>query len=212
MFESKPNLFAFRGFMVTVCLAFFAGCGPGAIVPPATVPTNISATAGNAMVTLSWTSSGGSATSYNVKRATVSGGPFTQLATTTTPGYTDSSAQNGTTYFYVVSSLNAGGESANSTQVSATPAVPTKPSTPTNVIAIAGDAQISITWTASSGAVTYNVKRSTIAGGPYTQIAAPATASYTDTPLVVGTTYYYVISAVNAVGESANSAQVSGVP
>jgi hypothetical protein len=49
-------------------------------------------------------------------------------------------------------------------------------------------------------------------GGPYTQIAAPTSPSYTDTGLVNGTTYYYVVSAVNSVGESANSVQVSATP
>jgi hypothetical protein len=78
--------------------------------------------------------------------------------------------------------------------------------------AAAGDTQVSLTWTASSGASSYNIKRSTSNGGPYTQLATATTTSYTNTALTNGTTYYYVVSAVNPAGESANSAQASGTP
>ena len=71
---------------------------------------------------------------------------------------------------------------------------------------------MALSWTASSGATSYNVKRATVSGGPYTTIASPTTTSHTNTGLVNGTTYYYVVSAVNAAGESANSAQVSATP
>jgi len=78
--------------------------------------------------------------------------------------------------------------------------------------ATAGNAQISLTWNASSGAASYNVKRSTTNGGPYTTIASPTTASYTDTGLTNGTPYYYVVSAVNSAGESNPSSQATATP
>jgi hypothetical protein len=144
-----------------------------------------------------------------VKRSTTNGGPYTQLAAPASPGYTDSSATNGTTYYYVVSALDAAGESADSAQVSATPhSAGAAPPAPTNLQATPGNAQASLTWSASNGATSYHVKRSTTSGGPYTQIAAPTSTSFTDAPLNGGTTYYYVVSAVNALGESPNSAQV----
>ena len=49
-------------------------------------------------------------------------------------------------------------------------------------------------------------------GGPYTQVAAPTTNSDTDTAVTNGTAYYYVVSAVNSYGESANSSEVSATP
>ena len=62
-------------------------------------------------------------------------------------------------------------------------------------------------------ATSYNVKRSTTDGGPYTTIASGVTTtSYTNTGLTNGTTYYYVVSAVNSVGESGNSNQASATP
>jgi len=87
------------------------------------------------------------------------------------------------------------------------------PSAPTGLAATGLDGQIALNWAASSGASTYNVKRSTTNGGPYTTVKnGAATTSYTDTGLTNGTTYYYVVSAVNSAGESANSAQASATP
>jgi Glycoside hydrolase family 44/Fibronectin type III domain len=86
------------------------------------------------------------------------------------------------------------------------------PAPPTGLTATAGAAQVALSWTASSAATSYHVKRSTVSGGPYTQVAAPAASSYTDTSLTNGTTYYYVVSAVNSNGESANSSQASATP
>jgi|GEM_PF-1693784 len=99
----------------------------GAAVTPPSAPTGLAATAGNAHVALTWNAATG-ATSYNVKRATVSGGPYTTIAPSiTTTSYDDTTAANGTTYFYVVSAANSGGESANSSEVSATPVAPSTP-------------------------------------------------------------------------------------
>ncbi|MEJ0099039.1 MAG: fibronectin type III domain-containing protein [Pseudomonadota bacterium] len=182
---------------------------------PATVPAapgNLSATAGNAQVALTWSASSG-ATSYNLKRSTTSGGPYTQVTTATATSYTNTGLTNNTTYYYVISAVNAVGEGANSAQVGATPQAPVVvPSAPTNVLATAGNAQIGLTWSASSGATSYSIKRSGTSGGPYTQVARSATASYTDTALTNGTTYYYVVSALNSAGEGANSVQVSATP
>src|SRR5205085_246903 len=49
-------------------------------------------------------------------------------------------------------------------------------------------------------------------GGPYTTIASPTATSFTNTGLTNGTSYYYVVTAVNISGESAKSAQASVTP
>jgi len=186
-----------------------SGGGGGGGNPPS-APTGLTPSAGNAQVSLTWNASSG-ATSYHVKRATVSGGPYTQVATTTVTNDTDASLTNGTTYYYVVSALNANGESGNSAEVSATPTL-SVPATPTGLTATAGNTQVSLSWTASSGATSYNVKRGTVSGGLYTTVALPSGTSDTDTGLTNGTTYYYVVSAVNSAGQSGNSSQVSATP
>jgi fibronectin type 3 domain-containing protein len=86
------------------------------------------------------------------------------------------------------------------------------PSIPTGLSGTADNAQVSLSWNASSGAATYNVKRSTNNGGPYAPMASATTTSFTDTGLANGTTYYYVVSAASTNGESGNSLQIGATP
>ncbi|HEV2436750.1 MAG TPA: fibronectin type III domain-containing protein, partial [Verrucomicrobiae bacterium] len=186
----------------------------GATTIPA-VPSGLTATAGSNQVVLSWMAATG-ATSYNVKRSTTSGGPYTTIASPTTASYTDTTAVNGTTYYYVVSAVNASGESASSAEVSVTPSAPSAPAAPTNLTASTGRRKVTLTWTqsTSSNITTNNVYRATVSGGPYTKIASiAATTNYTNTGLHSGTTYYFVVTAVNSSGlESPYSSQASGTP
>jgi predicted carbohydrate-binding protein with CBM5 and CBM33 domain len=87
------------------------------------------------------------------------------------------------------------------------------PPAPTGVTASAGNAQVALSWNASTGATGYHVKRATTSSGPYTVVATniPAT-SFTNTGLTNGTTYYYVVAGVNSNGEGAASTQVSATP
>ena len=174
-------------------------------------PTGLIAMPGNAQVSLSWTASTG-ATSYNVLHSTTSGSGYMTVATdVANPNYTDTGLANGTTYYYVVRAVDGSGTSPNSNEASATPCA--IPVTPVGLAATAGNASVVLSWTASSGAASYNVKRSTTIGGPYATIApALAATSYTDTSVTNGITYYYVVSAVDSCGESGNSAQVSATP
>jgi fibronectin type 3 domain-containing protein len=187
---------------------------PQATVTAPAAPTGLTATAGDKQAALSWNAVSG-ATSYTVKRATTNGGLYTIVASNvTTTSFTNTGLTNGTTYYYVVSAVNSAGESANSAQASATPqAMVTAPAAPTGLTATAGDKQAALSWNAVSGATSYTVKRATTNGGPYTTVASNVTTtSFTNTGLTNGTTYYYVVSAVNSAGESANSAQASATP
>jgi len=85
------------------------------------------------------------------------------------------------------------------------------PSTPTNLVAVAGEGQIGLSWSSAQGAVTYRLKRGTNPGGPYTPIASLSGTSYTDNSVLNNITYYYVVSALNTLGEGNNSAQASAV-
>jgi len=185
------------------------GGGGGTNAP--SIPSGLTASAANAQVNLTWNASSG-ATAYYVKRSTTTGGPYTQIAAPTGTSYADNSVTNGTKYYYVVSAYNSYGQSANSAEVNATPTAPPPPGAPAGLQATPGNTQVSLSWTASTGATSYHVKRSTTSGGPYTQVSAPTVANFADTSLTNGTTYYYVVSALNATGESANSSQASATP
>lgn len=84
------------------------------------------------------------------------------------------------------------------------------PVAPASLTATGGTSEIALTWPASATAATYTVKRSTDAGGPYETIASGITTTgHTDVALTAGSTYYYVVSAVNPLGESADSSEAS---
>jgi hypothetical protein len=86
------------------------------------------------------------------------------------------------------------------------------PVAPTGLVAIPGNAQVGLTWSATSNATSYDLKRATSSSGPYGQLGTAATPSYMDTTAVNGTTYFYVVAAVNSQGTSVDSAPASGTP
>ncbi|HEY3486181.1 MAG TPA: S8 family serine peptidase, partial [Ilumatobacteraceae bacterium] len=89
----------------------------------------------------------------------------------------------------------------------------TIPPAPANLRATPGNAQVSLTWTASSGATSYNVRRSTTSGTGFVTIASGLTATnYVNTGLTNGTTYFYVVTATNGAGTSGNSNQATATP
>jgi beta-galactosidase len=174
-----------------------------ATLPPPAAPAGVTAVAGNAQVTLSWDIVPGAAT-YNLWRAAASGGPYTLLAGNiggVNLGYADNNVTNSTTYYYVVTA-NGNGAGANSAEVSATPAAFV-----TGLTAVAAGGQIVLNWNGLPGA-RYNVKRSTVTGGPYAAIAwsLPGT-NYTDTGAQPCQFYYYAVTITNAGGESWPSAE-----
>jgi sugar lactone lactonase YvrE len=177
--------------------------------PPPGSPTGLSAVPGYGQVTLTWVGSAG-ATNYNIKRSTSSGGETT-FASTNGTIYIDRSVLDGTTYFYVVSAVNAGGESPPSTEASAAPLFSPAP---TNLIVVTTNfGLVSLAWAPSAGATSYNLKRSPSHLGPYAIIASIASTSYNDTSVSNGTPYFYVVTAVNGGGENpTNSNEVSATP
>lgn len=88
------------------------------------------------------------------------------------------------------------------------------PAAPTGLSAQGGDGQVSLSWNAAAGTDSYNIYRATTAGGegsvPY-RTGLTGTA-FTDTNVTNGVVYYYRVTAVNAQGEGAKSAEVSARP
>jgi uncharacterized protein (DUF608 family) len=104
-------------------------------------PTSLSATATNGQIALQWAPSA-DATSYNLKRATTSGGPYALIASTGTTTCTDPPGVGGVSYYYVVSALSSGGQSANSAEAGA--ALPA----PQLSAVVGGASQLRLSWPA----------------------------------------------------------------
>jgi hypothetical protein len=101
----------------------------------------------------------------------------------------------------------------NATNNPSYPMVTTAPVSPTISYALAGDSQVSLSWQGVPFATGYNVKRASTSGGPYTPVTNGVVgASFINSGLSNGVTYFYVITATNQIGESAPSAEVSVRP
>jgi len=133
--------------------------------------------------------------------------------------YSDTAVSNGTTYYYQVSAVNAIGEGSRSTERSATPVAPASvPSAPQGLSATQSFPKgIDLAWSApaSNGgsAITgFRIYRSTTSGTESFLAAVPAgTTTHRDTSTKKGTRYYYIVRAVNAIGEGASSTEASAV-
>ena len=87
------------------------------------------------------------------------------------------------------------------------------PGIPGHLTALAADRRVTLSWDVVVGAASFTVKRAVVSGGPYTVIASDLSLrSYADTNVANGTTYYYVVSATNTLGESGNSNEASATP
>jgi len=179
---------------------------PNAVVPPA--PTGLAAATCSNSVSLSWNASSG-ATSYRVKRASTSGGPYSFIGSPTSTSFTDGTAANGATWFYVVSAVNGGGESPNSGEASATPpgAAPAPPTALSATFVKQKAGSVSLAWTQSpTSALTQNaVYRRTSTGSYGTPLASISPGSaYLDSRPASGS-YCYRVTASTCNGESVPS-------
>ena len=153
-------------------------------------------------IKLTWAASTG-ANEYEIYRADSSGGTYSLFATATTNSITDSNLVTGTTYYYKIRANALTGEARVSGDFS--PVVSAKPATPTPTNLTAAPASynsIKLTWTEVNGANGYAIYRATSSAGTYSLIktTTTATASFTNTYLTTGKTYYYKIKAYSLVG------------
>ena len=165
-------------------------------------------------VTLAWSKSY-SATGYKVYRSTDGVTWGTALAADVlSASYTDTTTEGSTKYYYKISAVNASGEGSATSPVSITTAA--SASAPFISKASVSGVKVTLTWDAASGAVSYNVYRSTD-NSAYTKTASEVTdTTYIDSG-DSGTTYYYKVAGVNKYGEEgslsdAKSAATEAVP
>ena len=179
-----------------------------------TAPTQLIAVGADGQVTLAWNAPAG-AVSFNVYRSTSSGGEGSTPIATDISGdsFIDTGLTDGQTYYYEVTAVDTGGESAPSAEASATPLAPTAVSSPpTNLAPTAGDTTATLQWIAAQGAASYNVYRGTASGQETLLQSGITTTSFRDTGLTDGTAYYYEVTSVNSFGEGSPSSEVSVTP
>ncbi len=181
------------------------------------VPQSLAASRGNTQVDLSWSApasdGGATITGYKVYQST-DDASYSEVATPSGTTQTITSLTNGTTYYFKVAAVNSVGTGTQTSSVSAVPA--TTPGLPQSLAATRGDTQVALSWSAPSStggtAVTgYKVYQSTD-DASFTEVATPSGTSHTVTSLTNGTTYYFKVAAVNAVGTGSQTSSESAVP
>lgn len=211
-------------FILTVFCFFILACGGGGGVevlesnPPPAAPQNVISSSANGQAILSWGMVNG-ATEYRIYWSTTAGvskQTGTMILNVSSP-YAHTGLINGTTYYYVVTAVNQYDESAESSEVSATPSLATPPLPPASVATHASNRTVNIAWSASQSeeAVTsYNIYWSVSSGVTKTNgIMIPGVSSpYIHTDLINDTFYYYIVTGVNKYGEGNASQEVSATP
>jgi hypothetical protein len=181
-----------------------------AAVQGTTGPRNLQASTSGQTVTLTWMADPSATQGYDIYQGSgagpVSSTPVQRnvMAATATIGALDS----GQAYEFAVAAVSSSGVSPLSApaQVTLVPAAPTG-------VAVAADANgdLNVTWTASHGATSYDVFLSTTSGGEgSTPAATVSTTSASLISLVAGQKYFVTVTALDAGGSSAPSAEASG--
>jgi fibronectin type 3 domain-containing protein len=158
-------------------------------------------------LTLSWNTSAG-ATGYQLYRSTSASGTYSDVYSGTATSDQDGSLNTGATYYYEVVATNGSLSSAPSSVVSGT-TLPVAPNTP--VLVASTPRQITVNWTVTTGAATYNLyykATSQVTTSSYdAEVTGLTGTSTTVSSLADDTTYYFILTGVNATGgEGAASA------
>lgn len=185
-------------------------------------PTGVTATGGDAQVTVSWDPVA-NASSYdlfyasksNVAQEEDSEDVHAKRVKNVTSPYVLTGLTADTTYFFMVRAISNKRRGPPSAEVSATTSgttpTPTVPGAPTGVSATGGSGQTTVTWGAVTGATSYNLYWSTTSGvttANGTKISG-VTSPAVHTGLSDATTYFYIVTSQNSAGESAASVQVA---
>ncbi|UCG68691.1 MAG: fibronectin type III domain-containing protein [Thermoplasmata archaeon] len=186
---------------------------------PPYAPQNLQANAGVYCVNLTWdspTSSGGSPiTNYRIYRSNTSGEESFLIEIGNITYFNDTNVTNGITYHYKVSAKNAVGEGVLSNESNAT--LVTIPTAPTNLYSICGNSYVNMSWSPPSSdggspVTNYRIFRGETSGGETFLTEIGNGLYYNDTNVTNGVTYYYKMSAVNAVGEGFLSNSTNATP
>ncbi len=188
-------------------------------IQPPSAPQNLQATPGEGEVTLTWEpptfNDSFPVSNYLIYRGTSSGSESFLVELGDVLTHTDTGLSNGQTYYYQVSAKTVGGEGERSDEANATPA--TIPGAPVISDTTVADGRITINWTAPAddgGApiTNYRIYRGNSSGQETFLAETGNVSGFEDTGLTNGVTYFYMVAAVNRVGQGPNSTEVNATP
>ena len=150
---------------------------------------------------------------YNIYRRNVTGN-YLLVGSTQTAQFTDDSIVTGVSYYYTISANYTFGSGPNSTEVEGMLVI--EPDAPNNLQITTGANSVYLTWNepSSDGGAPiqeYKIFRGT-ESGHYSQVGTTTNLYFNDTNVVAGTMYYYVVVAVNVIGNSPNSVEAHSTP
>ena len=193
------------------------------VYTPPNPPGNLTATTQNGNIALTWTipsnDGGKPILQYNIYRGNIPE-ELLLLGVSSHNNFTDTSVIAGNLYYYVVTAENIIGESGYSTcsNITATEPFPelTVPSAPRNLVTIEGENFVELKWFSpetdgGSPIQEYRIYRG-ITSGEYNVIFITETNSYNDTLVLGNITYFYVVTAVNSLGEGNASVEIAATP
>ena len=178
---------------------------------PGTPSVTIGLSSASGKPQLTWSAVTGAA-KYEVYRSTQKDSGFTKINTTTATSYVNTGAAAGTIYYYKVRAVNSDGLAGAYSNVVSGSVKSTVPGTPSVTIGLSSaSGKPQLTWSAVTGAASYEVYRSTQKDSGFTKINTTTATSYVNTGAAAGTTYYYKVRALNSAGTAgAYSNVVSG--
>ena len=189
---------------------------PSTIAPPA--PPSQPAFADSDSIELLWSVVDG-ATSYNIyiaSDASVNKDNYAsfggqRIENATSPHVVSNLPDRAHNWYFVVTAVNSGGESASSPPANLAARLPSVLAAPV-VSTVDSRGMTTITWTPDNSAISYNVyvaNDATLTKDNYTNLGgqriANVSSPYVFGPVDVAKDYYFVVTGVNLAGESASS-------
>ena len=163
-------------------------------------------------VTLSWTAPASGADTYLVERASASGTDWNTVATVPALTWPDATVAPDTTYQYRVRGGIASvfGDPSPAASVTTLPLPPAAPTTPT--CGPVGETLVTVSWTAVTGATSYDLERADTAAGSWGPAASDLTATtHDDVGRSANTTYWYRVRGSNTGGDGGFSPACSAL-
>ncbi len=154
---------------------------------------------------ISWKKVTGAA-KYNVYRKTKSSGNWTKIDSTSSTSYIDSSAKADKKYYYAISAVDGKSESC-ATKSSLDKIRKSVTYSAELIVANTTDTDIKVSWNKVSGAKKYEVYRKAGSEKKWKKLTTTSKTSYTDKKVKNGTTYKYMVKAINSKSKTVSSSE-----